>query len=234
MSGDSALVLMCKAPVSGKVKTRLCPPLTPREAAGLYACLLEDTAAEAVSLRRLRKFLFHSPPEARGHFLAAPFSGFILMDQKGYDLGERMTNAMDAAFSSGARRVAVIGADCPALSAGRIRSALRELEDGADAVFGPAEDGGFYLIGLCAPSPDLLRGIAWSTRTVLAAVISRCRNAGMAYALLPAELDIDTAESLDELRRRMRLGPRPACPRTREWLGIASRRVSPVTGRITS
>lgn len=222
MKCDDTLILMCKGPIPGKVKTRLCPPLSRRQAAALYACLLEDTAGEAASLRGIRRRLFYAPPEAKAYFLAAPFSGFSPREQKGNGLGERMAHAMEEAFSEGARRVAIIGGDCPALSAERIRSAFRELSDGADAVFGPAEDGGFYLIGLSAPSPFLFPGIEWSTGTVLPEILSRCRKAGMTCALLPAESDVDTAEDLAALRRWTRARNRPPCPRTRRWL-ISSR-----------
>ncbi|MBI5342741.1 MAG: TIGR04282 family arsenosugar biosynthesis glycosyltransferase [Deltaproteobacteria bacterium] len=229
MKGSDTLILMCKAPIPGTVKTRLCPPLSRRQAAALYACFLEDTAGEAASLRRIRRRLCYAPPEAKAYFLAAPFSGFLPREQKGNGLGERMAHAMEEAFSEGARRVAIVGGDCPALSAERIRSAFRELSDGADAVFGPSEDGGFYLIGLSAPSPFLFPGIEWSTGTVLTEILSRCRNAGMTYALLPAESDVDTAEDLAALRRWTRARTRPPCPRTRGW--IAS---YPPTERTTS
>lgn len=218
MRGDNALILLGKAPAPGKVKTRMCPPLSPRGAADFYACLLEDAAGEAAALRGIRRYLFYAPPEGKAHFLAAPCARFLLREQKGGDLGDRMTRAAEEAFADGARRVILIGADCPALSAARIRSAFGELADAADAVFGPAADGGFYLAGLNGPAPSLFRGIEWSTPTVLAAVLSRCRQAGMTYALLPVESDVDTGADLAGLREWVRKNPRPPCPRTRGWL----------------
>jgi rSAM/selenodomain-associated transferase 1 len=218
MSGGDALILMGKAPLPGMVKTRLCPPLSPRRAAAFYAALLEDTAEETSSLRGVSRHLFFAPPESKTYFLSAPFSGFSLREQAGSDLGERMANAMSEVFDGGVRRAVMIGADCPALSAGRIRSAFRELSCGSDAVFGPAEDGGVYLVGLSAPAPSLFTGIEWSTPTVLDAILSRCRKAGMTYALLPAESDVDTPEDLAALRRWLRVRSRPPCPRTRRWI----------------
>lgn len=224
MRGDDALILMGKAPVPGEVKTRMCPPLSRREAAEFYACLLADAAGEAATLRGVRRYLFYAPPRGRAHFLVGPFSAFLPRVQEGSDLGERMAHAAGEAFADGAQRVVIIGADCPALSAARIRSAFRELADGAGAVFGPAEDGGFYLVGLNAPVPSLFGGVVWSAPTVLEEVLSRCRRAGITYALLPLESDVDTSDDLEELREWARAHRRPLCPQTRGWLKAHPRR----------
>jgi rSAM/selenodomain-associated transferase 1 len=144
--------------------------------------------------------------------------------QEGGDLGERIAHAAGEAFADGARRVVMIGADCPALSAARIRFAFRELAEGADAVFGPAEDGGFYLVGLSAPAPSLFGGVVWSSPTVLEELLSRCRGAGITYALLRVESDVDTGEDLDKLRKWARAHRRPPCLRTRSWLKAHPRR----------
>jgi hypothetical protein len=218
MRGENALILLGKAPAPGKVKTRMCPPLSPRGAADFYACLLEDAAGEAATLLGILRYLFYAPPGGKAHFLASRYSRFVLREQAGGDLGERMTRAAEEAFAGGARRVILIGADCPALSAARIRSAFGELADAADAVFGPAGDGGFYLAGMNGSAPTLFRDIEWSTPTVLSSVLSRCRRAGMTYALLPVESDVDTGGDLAGLRRWARTHPRPSCLRTRGWL----------------
>ncbi|MBF8259464.1 MAG: hypothetical protein HW377_1838 [Actinobacteria bacterium] len=218
MGRGDAIILMGKAPMPGKVKTRLCTPLSPRRAAELYTALLEDAAEETASLRGVRRYLFYSPQESKAFFSSAHYCGFALREQAGGDLGERMAHAMGEVFSGGARRAVMIGADCPALSAGRIRSAFAELSRGADAVFGPAEDGGVYLIGLSAAAPFMFRGIEWSTPAVLQSILSRCRDSCMTYALLPAESDVDTPEDLAALRGWLRARSRPPCPRTRGWL----------------
>lgn len=218
MGRGDVLILMGKAPLPGKVKTRMCPPLSHRQAAAFCAATLEDAAEETASLPGVRRILSFAPPASKGYFFSAPFSGFSLRVQRGDDLGERMAHAAGEAFACGAGRVVIIGSDCPALSAARIRSAFMELSQGADAVFGPATDGGFYLVGLSAPTRSLFRGIVWSAPTVLSAILSRCRKEGMTYALLPAESDVDTAEDLEALRRRLRARSRPRCPRTRGWL----------------
>lgn len=217
--GGNALILMAKTPVPGDVKTRLCPPLAPRAAAALYSCLLEDVADEmSARLSGIRRVLFHSPPRGDAFFCSAPFRAFELRPQRGADLGERMEHALRTVFLEGAGRAVVIGADCPRLSAGRVRAAFRELSRSADVVFGPSEDGGFHLIGMCSPRPSLFRDIAWGGRSVLSDVCLRCRAAGLNYAFLPVEFDVDTADDLVKLRRWAASRGTPPCPRTRRWL----------------
>jgi uncharacterized protein len=217
--GESALILMAKAPVPGTVKTRLCPPLSPRAAAALYSCLLEDIADEmSARLPGVRRILFHSPPGGDAHFRSAPFRGFELRPQRGAGLGERMEHALRTVLLEGAGRAVVIGADCPSLSAGRVRAAFRELSRSADVVLGPSEDGGFHLIGMGSPRPSLFRKVAWGGRSVLSDVCLRCRAAGLTYAFLPVEFDVDTPDDLSTLRRWADSRGTPPCPRTRRWL----------------
>lgn len=216
--GEDALIIMAKAPRPGSVKTRLTPPFSPREAADLYACMLADTAEEMGLLAGVRRYLFFAPPGGRRGFEATPFAGYALRPQSGGDLGERMARAVASAFRAGARRVAVIGADCPALAASRVRDAFRELSAGAAAVFGPSADGGFHLAALGAPAPSLFTGIAWGTGTVLESVVARCRVAQLPYALLGVERDVDTVEDVAAYSRRAWTRARPRCPRTRRWI----------------
>jgi len=220
MGREAAVILMAKAPLTGTVKTRLCPPLTPASAVSLYTCLLTDVAEEMGNrLPEARRYLFFAPPEEENRFLSGPFRRFERVAQRGKNLGERMDRAIRTALSRGARHAVVIGADCPFLSAARVRSAFRELSGPADLVLGPSEDGGFYLIGASFPVPFLFRGVAWGSGSTLAEVASRCRRAGLSYALLPTELDVDRPEDLETLRRRAVRRAVPPCPRTRRWLG---------------
>ena len=213
-----AVILMAKAPLPGLVKTRLCPPFTKANAAALYACILKDTAAELSRLARTQRYLFFSPPGSEGFFRRDPFSGFVRVPQTGKDLGERMAGAFETAFARGGTRVALVGADCPTLSAPLVRAAFRELASSAGAVFGPCDDGGFYLIALSSHDPSLFRGVNWGTDAVLSEVSQRCRAAGLPYSLLPPGFDIDTADDVASLFRWARTRFLPACPRTRRWL----------------
>jgi hypothetical protein len=215
---EEAIVLMAKAPVAGRVKTRLCPPLSPGESAALYACMLRDTADEVSNLPGVRRYLFLDPPEPADFPWGKPFSAFERFPQRGEDLGDRMRDAAAIAFRQGAHRVVIVGADCPALSAGTIRRAFRELSTGASVVFGPSADGGFYLVGLSSPDERLFRGFRWSTAEVLRNAAARCRILSAPFSFLHPGRDVDTGEDLLALWEWVRTHARPACPRTREWL----------------
>ncbi|KAL4435253.1 hypothetical protein ABPG77_001935 [Micractinium sp. CCAP 211/92] len=114
------------------------------------------------------------------------------------DLGARMGHAMQHAFAQGHRRVAIVGTDVPDLAASTVGRALQEL-DSHQAVFGPAEDGGYYLLALTALPAGLFHGIEWSTPTVLAANTANARRLGLHVApldTLERLQDIDTVEDL--------------------------------------
>jgi len=215
---EEAVVLMAKASVAGRVKTRLCPPLDPGESARLYACMLEDTAVELSALTRVRRYIFLDPPESSDYFQSPPFAAFQPFPQRGRDLGERMRDASATAFRLGAHRVVIVGADCPSLSAGTVRRAFRELSSGASVVFGPSADGGYYLVGLSTPDERLFRGFRWSTAEVLRNAAARCRFLSAPFSFLPSGRDVDTGEDLLALREWARTHARPACPRTRGWI----------------
>ena len=218
MGSIEALALLAKEPSPGRVKTRLCPPLSPEEAARLGSCLLGDAAEELASLRDVRRFLFLDPPESVARAAGSPFPGFELLPQRGRDLGERMLRAASHCFRGGARRVVLVGADCPGLTAGRVRQAFRELRSGAGAVLGPSADGGYYLFGLTFPDARLFEGIPWSTGAVLRETAARCRGAGVPFSFLRRERDVDTFGDLLALRERVASHPGPRCPRTRACL----------------
>ncbi|MGE5189390.1 MAG: TIGR04282 family arsenosugar biosynthesis glycosyltransferase [Gemmatimonadota bacterium] len=215
MRGADALIIMAKVPRPGTVKTRLVPFLSARAAAALHACMLADAAEEMASLSGVRRYLFLAPAAGRAGFGAAPYADYAVRPQSAGDLGERMARAAAAAFRDGASRVAVIGADCPALRASRVRQAFREISAGASIVLGPSADGGFHLAAFAAPAPSVFRGIAWGTGSVLAATAARCRDAGLSYALLRVERDVDTADDVEAFRRWARDHARPRCRRTR-------------------
>jgi len=215
---EEAVVLMAKAAVAGRVKTRLCPPLDHRESAALYSCMLGDTAGEVSALPGVRRYLFLDPPESTDYPWGKPFSAFERFPQRGRDLGDRMGDAATTAFRRGARRVVIVGADCPSLSAGTVRRAFLELSTGASVVFGPSADGGYYLVGLSSPDERLFRGFRWSTAEVLRNAAARCRFLSVPFSFLPPGWDVDTGEDLLALREWARTHARPACPRTRRWI----------------
>jgi hypothetical protein len=111
------------------------------------------------------------------------------------DLGERLVRAVASEFENGAEPVVMIGSDCPDVQASDIRDAWNALRDW-DVVLGPAEDGGYYLIGLRRPEIDLFREIAWGSNTVLESTLARAKALNLKVHLLRALHDIDTVEDL--------------------------------------
>lgn len=200
----TALVVFAKAPIPGQVKTRLCPPLTPDEAATLHGSFVLDTlertkAAVAKLKLPLDRYLACAPSSALVFFqIMEERQGVALIDQVGEDVGARMRQAFDSLFARGYRRVIIVGTDIPSLPLDHYQQALTLL-DSHDLVLGPAFDGGYYLIGLKRATPELFTGIPWSTDLVLAATQEKAAKLGLATALLPAWRDVDTIADVQAL-----------------------------------
>jgi rSAM/selenodomain-associated transferase 1 len=199
-----ALVIFAKAPIPGGVKTRLCPPLTPDEAATLHGSFVLDTLERtkaACSTFRLPavRLLACAPSSTHVFFrIMAERHGVLLLDQQGKDLGERMHRAFVDCFAQGFARVVLVGTDVPSLPLIHYQQAFGGLET-HDLVLGPAQDGGYYLIGLTRPAADLFQDIPWSSEQVLAATQDRADRAALRTTLLPAWRDIDTIDDLRAL-----------------------------------
>ncbi|WP_447974402.1 TIGR04282 family arsenosugar biosynthesis glycosyltransferase [Nitrospira sp. Kam-Ns4a] len=193
---NAALVIFAKAPVPGQVKTRLCPPLTPDEAASLHGSLVLDALERARAAARMDRFVACAPTSNHVFFkiLEERYS-VRLLDQVGEDLGTRMRRIFDLLFARSYGRVVLTGTDVPRLPASAYEHA-RGLLGSHELVLGPAVDGGYYLIGLSRPAPDLFAGIPWSTDQVLACTQQKARALGLKTALLPPCRDLDTIEDL--------------------------------------
>jgi len=207
----SALVIFAKAPIPGQVKTRLCPPLTEDEAATLHGSLvldvLERTRAPSLTLPLGRgrevwgidRFLACAPSAEHVFFkILAEREGVRLLTQTGDDLGARMSHAFDAVFGMGYRRVVLTGTDLPSIPASVYAEAFALVEE-HDLVLGPSTDGGYYLIGLKHPVPELWSGVPWSTDRVFDLTMQKAQNLGLDAAVLSPERDIDTIEDLTAL-----------------------------------
>jgi uncharacterized protein len=181
---DVALVVIAKAPAPGRSKTRLCPPCTPEQAAGLAAAALGDTlAAVARAPARRRIVALDGDPDG----WLPP--GFELHSQHGAGLGERLANAMAAAGGP----ALVVGMDTPQLDPALLSHAARRLaEPGVDAVLGPAVDGGYWTIGLRLPDPAAFAGVPMSSASTCAAQRARLAELGLHVAELPILRDVDT------------------------------------------
>jgi rSAM/selenodomain-associated transferase 1 len=195
-----AVVIMAKAPRAGAVKTRLCPPLSPADAADLYACFLRDKVAQVRALAGATGVIAFTPEESRSEFEAlAP--GFRLIPQRGADLGERLRNCLDALLAGGHAGALAIDSDTPTLPTELLRQAVTLLSGpGADVVLGPSDDGGYYLIGVRRPAPFLFESMPWSTPAVLPETLRRAEAKGLEVTCLPAWFDVDTPADLERLR----------------------------------
>ena len=198
---DARLLIFAKAPVPGRVKTRLAGQLGTRGAAALYQKLLRRTVRIAYNARLCPIELWCAPDARHGFFAACRQEyGVTLRRQCAGDLGRRMNRALNQTLAAGHPAV-LIGGDCASLGETELRTAFGLLAAGHEAVLGPAANGGYVLVGLNRPGPALFRDIAWSTPTVLAATRRRLRRAGMNWAELPPGWDVDTPADLRRLRQ---------------------------------
>lgn len=198
---DARLLIFAKAPIPGRVKTRLAGQLGTRGAAALYQKLLRRTLHIAYDARLCPIELWCAPDARHGFFVACRREyGVRLRRQCAGDLGRRMNHALHRTLAAGHPAV-LIGGDCASLGEDELRAAFELLAAGHGAVLGPAVDGGYVLIGLSRPCPTLFHGIAWSTPTVLAATRRRLQRAGINWAELPPGWDVDTPADLRRLRR---------------------------------
>jgi hypothetical protein len=217
---SGALVVFAKEPRAGEVKTRLCPPFTPEQAAGFYAAMLADvleTSLAAAAALGLEAVLAVHPPEAAARIAAPP--GFRREPQQGADLGARMEHAAARELARGGGPVLLRGSDSPTLGRATFEAALAAL-GAADLVICPDRDGGYNLVGLARPAPGLFSH-PMSTRSVLDDTLARAKAAGLRHALLPAAFDLDTAADLALLARARREGAAGGCPRTLAFLDRA-------------
>lgn len=194
------LGIMAKAPRAGEVKTRLCPPLTGEEAAELYRSFLLDKIEQVRSLEGTSRAIAYTPEDSRAFFEeVAP--DFVLMPQRGRDLGRRLAAVFAQLFDEGYAAAVLIDSDTPTLPREFLARALDLVAaPSSDVVLGPSEDGGYYLIGLRAARPQLFEDMAWSTPRVLPETTRRAQALGLRVAWLPPWFDVDTKEDLERLR----------------------------------
>ena len=204
------LIIFAKEPRPGQVKTRFCPPLSLKAAARLYQGFLEDVLEVGERLPGLSLALTYSPEGAAAFFRRLAPPGVRLFPQAGADLGERMHKALEWGLSSGFNVVLLRGADTPDLPGEVILEGKAVLEEArAQVVLGPSRDGGYYLVGLTSPQPELFRGLTWSTPAVLDETLSRARARSLSVHLLPPWSDIDTYGDLQAFLARPHPPPLP-------------------------
>lgn len=201
MSTACRVIVMAKAPLPGHAKTRLIPALGAEGAAALAQRLLARAVEHALEAALGPVELCCAPDP--GHSAFRPFAGrqhLCLSRQEDGDLGARMRRALDRALAHAAR-VLLIGTDAPDLDAPMLRQAAGAL-DTHDAVFVPALDGGYALVGLCRPAPSLFDNMVWSTARVMADTRTRLAEAGLTHLELAPVRDIDEPADLPHVPRR--------------------------------
>jgi len=191
------VVYFAKAPRPGQVKTRLCPPLTPTEAAHLYTAFLKELL---VPVEGARTLVYGWPADALGELRPLVPEGLELRPQVGDDLFARMTACFEELFREGHGPVLIRNTDSPDLPTERITAALQNSQPGT-VVLGPDLGGGYYLIALAEPCPDLLHDVQGGGSGDVAALRQRAEQLGLQVIELPAERDVDTFEDLLQMWR---------------------------------
>ncbi len=213
MDSGRCLVIFTKPAVPGRVKTRLIGGLTGRQAADLHRAFLDDLSSRFAGAEHEIWLAWALEGEE-----TPPPAAFPGLRQEDGDLGHRQLKAL--AWAAGRQPlVAVIGSDHPTLARERVDQAFEALESGADLVFGPARDGGYYLLALRRErlQPELFSDVAWSSDQVLDQMLSNSRRLGLTPQLLAEERDIDTPADLEWLREMLSEAP-SLCPATRSLL----------------
>ncbi len=202
---DYHFVQFAKAPLPGRVKTRLSGVLSEAQCVSLHKALTRHTAATLLASRLCPTELWAgSEPEHPFFKQLSENFGLPLYRQSEGDLGQRLFAATTAVLSR-AKGVILVGSDCPQFDTAYLRRAVTALASGAEAVIGPARDGGYVLLGLSRPSPAPFTDIDWGTEKVLRQTCERLDTLAWQYAKLPALADIDRPEDLRYLHEAIRL-----------------------------
>ena len=194
---------MAKAPRQGAVKTRLVPPLSTVDAAELSACFIRDIAGNILAAARaapIDGYVAYSPPGSADLFAALLPDRVGLLPPRRIGLAESLLDAAQDLLAAGYGAACLVNADSPTLPTDLMVAAAQALAlPGDRLVLGPAEDGGYYLIGMKHPHPRLFEEIDWSTERVFGQTLDRAREIGLETVTLASWYDVDDAASLRRL-----------------------------------
>jgi rSAM/selenodomain-associated transferase 2/rSAM/selenodomain-associated transferase 1 len=212
---SAAVVMMARAPWTGG-KTRLALGIDHRQHADLRLALFLDTLDVVTSVAQVEPVIACEPADASERVRELVGPAIDVLAQRGADLGQRMAYVFEDVFRLGVDSAVVIGSDLPDLPARLLREALAALRQQKDCVvLGPAADGGYYLIGMNRPRPELFSQIDWSTARVLAQTLDVLKAQHTPVVLLPHWADVDTRA---DLRRLMDGAAGHGAKRTRAWV----------------
>lgn len=213
-----SVLVVAKAPVPGRAKTRLVPPLTAEQAAALQEALLLDTV-DACRAEAPDTALLHADPSEAPALAQLVGPDVPLVLQEGRGLGDALRLGMARRLADGP--TALVSSDIPGLPPGSVTRAFTLLEtEGCDVVLGPALDGGYWLIAMRDPSDAPFDAIPWSTPAACAVTVERCREAGLAVATIDTWRDVDTPVDLAFLLRDVDDLPAPRTIRALRALAL--------------
>ena len=204
---QAILCIFAKPPVPGKVKTRLIPEVNSEQAAQLAAAFLEDVTDTCRLIAHTKTIIATDGDWSKN---LEPPPGIERWQQGGGDLGNRMERILEKALESAPLAIA-IGADVPFISSQIIQNAIKNLEQ-SDAVLGPSEDGGYYLLGLRQYRPGMLENLPWSQPHTRQATQERLESLGLTVSQTQILFDIDTPDDLKRLEKHHH------CPATQRIL----------------
>jgi uncharacterized protein len=213
---ETVCVIMAKQPLVGRTKTRLSPPLTLEQAATLYEALLRDTIALVSSLP-VTLALAISPPDSHAYFKSITPPHSLLLPIDGQDIGICLSQAFQYLLGTGWKKVLALNADGPSLPPDYLLQAEKVLGE-SEVVLGPAQDGGYYLVGMQRPHLGIFQGISWSTEQVFLQTLERAEALGLSVGVISEWYDVDTNADLRRLQNDLDGLPSDRLVHTRKLL----------------
>jgi rSAM/selenodomain-associated transferase 1 len=200
-TSDEVLMVFVKNPELGKAKTRLAKTVGDRKALDIYLQLLRYTKSTLDKTSQDKQVHYSSFVDSTDFWEEGNYHKS--KQHEDTDLGKKMAYAFQQNFKSGYQKVVIIGSDCPEISKEVITKAFKEL-DTNDVVFGPAEDGGYYLLGMNKMIPELFDNKTWSSDSVIADSIKDCKAQNLSYSLLATFSDVDFEDDWKKFEGRLR------------------------------
>lgn len=194
---STVLGVFAKAPVAGQVKTRLCPPLQPEQAAGLYQAILDETI-QRFSGQSFDLVICYAGAE---EYFANAYPKRPRQPQRGVDLGERMADALCSFLNQGYEQAVLIGSDSPDLPLSHVLQAFEALQH-SEVVIAPAADGGYVLIGESRHCSKLFEQMPWSQQDLMQRTEQALASEQIVWHKLPPWEDVDDQASLARLLQR--------------------------------
>ncbi len=193
-----ALLIFAKAPVPDRVKTRMTPPWSARQAAALSECFIRDTLLAADALDGVDRYLFISPPGSENFFGELCHGDCAMVVQEGPDFTKRCAHSLRVAADYGYEQIVQIGTDTPQIRTADIQHAFDSLAS-HDMVLGPTRDGGYYLLALSRLDPGLYEGVIMGRETVYGQMMANAKSRAWCVRELSTWIDADTDEDLRAL-----------------------------------